>query len=410
MKIFPDKSINPVLVFNCHYNGLSIIQALGRQKIPVYALDAYRDIGTFSRYAKFWKCPDPLKDEKSFINFLLEKVALFSCPPVLFPTNDHWAMAISKYKSKLGKFCFPCVADWEVVRLILNKDKFTSWAFQKGYPVPRTYPVEEIIRNKYIEFPIVAKPISRRFLGSNKNAYELAVQLDKIRMILIRDKASFVDFIHLNQDLLPYIFFQEYVPGMAHDMYTVGIYANKKHQVLGIFTGKKVRGFPPDIGDCIIGQVEKLPPALINIVKDMVKDIKYTGIAEFEFKKNCKTSEYKLIEVNPRSWSWIGITPYCGVNLPLIAYYDLTGIKNVKYQECKLETGEVKYVKILQDFLNCLFGYKKIGFPKYHLSFRQWLKSLKAKKIVLAEFALDDPIPGLYALCCFLTEIVPFKN
>ena len=46
----------------------------------------------------------------------------------------------------------------------------------------------------------------------------------------------------------------------------------------------------------------------------IVKDLNYSGIAEFEYKKDLSTGRYRLIEVNPRSWSWIGITPACGVS------------------------------------------------------------------------------------------------
>ena len=33
----------------------------------------------------------------------------------------------------------------------------------------------------------------------------------------------------------------------------------------------------------------------------------------------------RLVEVNGRSWLWIKLAAYSGVNLPLIQYYDLTG-------------------------------------------------------------------------------------
>ena len=34
---------------------------------------------------------------------------------------------------------------------------------------------------------------------------------------------------------------------------------------------------------------------------------------------------YKLLEINGRTWSWIKLATYSGINLPLIQYYDLTG-------------------------------------------------------------------------------------
>ena len=93
--------MSPALVFNCHYNGLSIIQELGRHGVPVYALDSGRSVGTVSRYARHWPCPNPLHDEDGFIQFLIEKGGEFDQKPVLFPTNDHWATAIARHKPEL---------------------------------------------------------------------------------------------------------------------------------------------------------------------------------------------------------------------------------------------------------------------------------------------------------------------
>lgn len=104
-------------------------------------------------------------------------------------------------------------------------------------------------------------------------------------MTIISDASEFTQFSTKYEKYLDYFLFQEYIPGMADQMYTVGIYANKEHKVLGLFTGRKVRGFPPDIGDCIVGQNEQMPPEITECVKQMVKDLKYTGMAEFEFKK-----------------------------------------------------------------------------------------------------------------------------
>lgn len=54
-------------MFNCHYNGLSIIQDLGRQGVHVYALDNNCSVGALSRYAQFRKVPDPARNEEGFI-------------------------------------------------------------------------------------------------------------------------------------------------------------------------------------------------------------------------------------------------------------------------------------------------------------------------------------------------------
>jgi D-aspartate ligase len=126
----------------------------------------------------------------------------------------------------------------------------------------------------------------------------------------------------------------------------------------------------------------------------MVHDLGYSGIAEFEFKKDPLTGEFRLIEINPRSWSWIGITPACDVSLPWIAYADLTGVDSVEYTESTVGNGEVVYLKLLADLRNCLHSYRKIGYPEYHMGLWAWLKEMSGKKRVYAEFSWDDPIIG----------------
>lgn len=390
--------MSSAFVFNCHYNGLSIIQELGRHGIPVYALDATRSVGTASRYARYWPCPDPLCDENAFIQFLIEKGSEFDQKPVLFPTNDHWATAIARHKQELEQWYLPCVADGPVVDLLISKDRFYQWAMERNYPVPRSYSADEILEGEGDIFPLIAKPVARRSPNLCADHLDLDKFLDAHRMTVINNISEYRSFISQYAGYLEYFLFQEYVPGMADRMHTVGIYASRQHEVLGLFTGRKVRGFPPNIGDCIVGQGEKMPEEIIACVKEMVRDLGYSGIAEFEFKKDPSTGEFRLIEINPRSWSWIGITPACGVSLPWIAYADMTGTESIKYTKSAVENGEVVYLKLIDDLRNCLHAYRKIGYPEYHMGLRAWLREMRGKKRVYAEFSWDDPVVGLRAL------------
>jgi len=189
-------------------------------------------------------------------------------------------------------------------------------------------------------------------------------------------------------------------------MYTVGIYADRNYEVKGLFTGRKVRGYPPDIGDCIVGQVEEVPKEIKTLVKGICKSICYHGIAEFEFKRDALSGQFKLIEINPRSWSWIGITPACGVSLPWMAYADLTGLESIQYKECDLPSGSVKYIKVLADMKNCLYGNRQLGFQDWDMTISQWRASLQADKIVCAEFAKDDLMIGVRAFYSFIKSII----
>jgi len=393
------------LVFNCHYNGLSIIQELGRRGVEVLALDCVRSIGTYSRFATFLRCPDPQVAESAFIDFLMRLGPAFRDKPVLFPTNDHWAVSVSRHKEQLSQYYLACVADYAAIELVVEKQRFYEWALSNKYPVPRSWRSGAINEIPGGIFPLAAKPEYRRIASDDQKTGSRAHMLDRLRLTVLKDRKALTDFIAKHAEFLPYLLFQEYVEGLSDCMYTVGVYADRSYTVKGLFTGRKVRGYPPDIGDCIVGQVEEVPNEIKDLVKGICKSIGYHGIAEFEFKRDAVTGQFKLIEINPRSWSWVGITPACGVSLPWMAYADLTGIEPVTYAECTLPTGSVKYVKVLEDMKNCLYRNRRLGFHDWDMTIFQWWKSLDAKQIVYAEFAKDDIMVGIRATYAFIKSI-----
>jgi predicted ATP-grasp superfamily ATP-dependent carboligase len=322
----------------------------------------------------------------------------FEEKPVLFPTNDQWTVTIARYKTRLEKWYRPCVADDNVVELLINKAQFYKWGMEHDYPVPKIYSPEDLERSDSRLFPIIAKPNARRIPDLCANNANLGSFLDTHRMTILRDFNEYKDFLARYCEYIDFFLFQEYVAGMADQMYTIGIYANREHEILGLFSGRKVRGFPPDIGDCIVGQGERMPEEIISCVKEIVRKLKYSGIAEFEFKKDSLTGELRLIEINPRSWSWIGITPACGVSLPWIAYSDMTGIEHVAFKRSNVEDGRVIYLKLISDLQNCLFSYKKMGYPQLHKSPFEWMREMRGKEKIFAEFSRDDPLVSLHAL------------
>ena len=114
--------------------------------------------------------------------------------------------------------------------------------------------------------------------------------------------------------------------------------------------------------------------------------IGYRGIAGLEYKLDREDGQYKLLDFNPRLMLSDGLTAYCGINLPLMQYLDLTG-------QTLAPSGEhpqgVKWLESMADFE---------AFKQYHargqLGFREWLNSLRGAR-VFALFAWDDPLPFL---------------
>jgi len=359
-------------------------------------MDSQRSIGTYSKYATYVKCPDPQNNEDAFIRFLFDYCSKQSEKPVLFPTNDQWAIALSRYKKMLSEVSIPCVAEWDAIEVLIHKDKFYGIGQSRGYLTPKTWNFESIQVIPDKDFPVVAKPLFRR-ASSNTDIKNFLSNMDRLRLTVLNTKDHLNVFLEKEEDFIENLLFQEYVRGMSDCMYTVGIYADGNADILGSFTGHKVRGYPANNGDCIVGEKALVPDYVLENTKRIVKDLHYTGIAEFEYKKDEITGIYKLIEVNPRSWSWIGITPACGVNLPLIAFSNLTG-KNFPSIGSGTGTNTVKYVKIFEDLLNCLFRYRN-DYPEWSKSFVAWEKDIRADEVIFAEYNAEDwPILFIAAL------------
>jgi D-aspartate ligase len=77
------------------------------------------------------------------------------------------------------------------------------------------------------------------------------------------------------------------------------------------------------------------------------QSIGYRGIAGLEYKRDREDNQYKLLDFNPRLMLSDGLTAYCGINLPLIQYLDLTCQKPAPRREY---TEGVKWLDTIADF------------------------------------------------------------
>jgi len=389
---------HPAVVFNCGYNGLSIIQDLGRRGVPCVAMDTSRSIGTYSRYARYVRCPDPSVDEKGFVEFLHAHCSGYPLKPVLFPTNDHYAMAVSRHKRRLEEVSIPCVGDWEAVRLVIDKDRFYALGQERGYRTPRTYSLDELGTLPDGAFPLAAKPKHRR-VSADAGEDTFHKEMDRLRLTVIDDRSALEAFLAREARWLPHLVFQEYVPGLSNSMYTVGVYAAPGGEVRARFSGRKVRDYPADIGDCVVGENASVPDHVLDEVDRVVRELGLSGILEFEYKRHDATGELVLIEVNPRSWSWVGITSHAGADLPWTAYLDLTGrAADLPAPGPQPADGAVRYAKVVQDAINSLFRYGD-DHPAWRRGPVAWWRELHGPgRVVKAEFQGDDPLVAARAL------------
>ena len=381
-------------VFNCDYNGLSVIQALGRRGVEVRALDSRRAIGTRSRYAQYCPVPDPMVDEDGFIQALWRYRGSVDANPVLIPTNDHWAETLARHQLDLAAGFECCVSGYETVSLLLDKERFGRWGQSVGLPVPRVWSVDEALANPNLPFPVAVKANSRRKSGQGVSWSRAA---DRLRFRPCKDQAELEAVLGEARHAGVPVFLQEVINGRSDAMRTIGLFA-RDGEILGLIFGEKHRGFPPRFGDCVVGIAMPAPEWALGLVQRACRELRYTGVAEFEVMVDSESKERFLIEINPRSWSWVGVTEPAGVPLAWLAFRNLAFGEGPEETQLGCPEGQsVYYAKLLADLQNTMLWYRFSDAKDWVFSPRGWWKTFSGRNGVFAEFARDDPLVALMA-------------
>jgi D-aspartate ligase len=293
-------------------NGLAAIRSLGRAGIPVYAVDHRSSpLGFRSRYARALRSPDPAVEPEAYV----ECLAQVGKTGVLFPTHDPPLNAVARHGDSLTGFLRP-FPGWDVLARIQNKRAQLEAAAEIGVDIPETrHPQsagEATAAGDELGYPVLVKPaepvdFKRRF---RKQAFRCESRAELERAYA--DAEPFEPMV------------QELVPGGDGELYSLGSYLRADGEPLALFCGRKLLQTPPGIGTCRVGEAVWVQD-VVDAGLRLLRALGFHGISQVEFKRDPRSGRYKLMEVNPRLWQWHGLAAACGVDVPLIAYRDLTG-------------------------------------------------------------------------------------
>lgn len=385
-----------VIVLGGSFPALGIVQSLGLRDIECWVCAPVRAIATRSRYARYCYVPDPADDSDGMVAKLLELLDRMTAKPILIPADDQYAQTIARNRHLLQQKATLCVADSKVVDLLIDKRRFTSWAAELGLSSPSASAASHFRPGETLRFPVVARSIEHGRSLNFPNA-----SLPTLRFALIRTLEEWEVFRKTYDDSLSNLIVQEFVPGNTADMFSIGTYIDRQSRIKGVFVGRKIRGYPAMFGDARAGQNDVVPEWVLEEVRFIAKELKYSGIAEFEYKRDCLSGQFRLIEVNPRSWSWIAATIASPADIPWIAYQDLSDGKPSETTYNR-SPGSIRYVRLLWDFVGVTFLYRS-DYPDWTMTPMQWWKSLSADRLVIAEFGRRDWPLAFWSIVQFIT-------
>lgn len=361
--------------------GLTAARCLGREGISVRGADVSTERPAFrSRYCKAQVCPDPLRQPDDLLRFLTRQVG-GSGQAVLLPTSDAFFLFLSRHRAALAdRFLMNLPAE-DVAESVVNKRGLYELAAANGTAFPKscfpgTYEEALVIKDA-LRYPAFIKPYWghqwRAYFGGQHKGFKVRSPeefLDRFREVLASGHSALV---------------QSYITSTDDNLFSLSVYLSRTGEVLAAFPRRQVRQYPPNSGTVTLAISERNPELVANGTR-FCQSIGYRGIAGLEYKRDREDGQYKLLDFNPRLMLSDALTAYCGMNLALIQYLDLTG----QHPAARHEYLEgVKWLDSIEDFR---------AFRQYHeageLGFKDWLKSFGGAR-VFALFAWDDPVPFL---------------
>ena len=379
--------MNKAVVLGCNYYiGLSIIRCLGREGIHVVACDYDFDnsYGAKSKYiSEFLKIENLNNFGEEAFQGLIEYGKKQDEKPVLLPTHDKYVEFIDEYYDELEKYYLISQAKGLNSKLL---DKWTLYdiAKENGVKIPATINANdenlvEKVKNE-VGFPCIIKPVDTvEFTKIFRNKVFICNNVEEMEEGIKKAKDNDIE-----------IFVQEIVPGFDDCMLTYDYYIDRSGKTTHYMTAQKQRQWPINFGaSCFT--IQKYNQKLIDMSKPFLENIGYRGFGEIEYKRHEKTGEIYLIEINARTTNFNNLIYKVGLNMPYIAYLDLTG---------QLKESDCKYIDYDTN-LAFIYGFEDMVAIWRYARTKQVsiLKSLKisfSRKWAPAIFAINDLKPWFF--------------
>jgi len=298
---------------------------------------------------------------------------------VLFPTRDDTVAMCARNLPALSQVFRPTTPPWEVIRQANDKRLTYRLAVENAVPVPRTWELGGGPPPADWAFPSIIKPSIREKIN--------ALTVDKAWRVENREDCE--ERYAEAARLLPAeeILLQELIPGGGAEQMSFAALAFDGEAVCSL-VARRTRQFPMDIGraSTFVETVED--PEVSDLGRRVVSALGHTGLVEVEFKRDPRTGEPKLLDINPRLWGWHTIGRRAGVDFAHLAWLTAQGERP---EPTEAPPG-VRWVWPAGDVPTALR--EMLG---RRLRPRDYVRSFR-RPADLATVAFDDPLPAILEL------------
>jgi D-aspartate ligase len=364
------------------YQGLGIARSLGRRGVPICVLDDEHSIAMASRYVGHRLRVADLRTADATVDALMRAADTMRLDGwVVYPTRDETVAAIAGRRDRLAKrFRIP-TPGWETVSAVWDKRETYRLAAELGIATPRTWIPQDEGDLSQIPFdaPLVIKPAVKEkfFYATGAKAWRAD------------DAATLRELYRRAAAIVPpgEVMIQELVPGGGDSQYAYCALF-KEGAAVADMTVLRRRQHPSDFGRSST-YVETVDlPLLAEPSARFLKAIEFYGLVELEYKHDRRDGEWKLLDVNARTWGYHTLGPAAGVDFPYLLYRDQLGLS---VPRLRARPG-VRWIRVVTDMPNAVRD-----MAAGDLKVRDYLRTLPDVDTE-AVFSWRDPLPGLYEL------------
>lgn len=366
-----------VVILGGAHGTLALARSLGARNVPVWLVSSDTPLPRFSRYAhRTITWPGPR--EEGAVAFLLDLAATRGLRGfVLIPSGDAEVRLVSQAMGQLSEVFDVVLPPWERLKWVCEKPLLYRRARELGLAVPLTYELGSLEQAATTElrFPVVLKP---NMGGRSQFARAKAIRADNQEAFLGAYGWA------AEQVGIQNVVVQEMIPGGGESQFSYAALWNQGAPVAE-FTARRTRQFPVDFGytSTFVEIVDE--PQLVEAARRLLGSIGHHGLVEVEFKRDARDGSMKILDVNPRPWTWFGLAAAAGVDLGAMLWAVRSGDK-VAAVSARPDTSWMYLVRDVVAAGKLISG-GRLNIPAYLRAFgsvRAW-----------ATFSAGDPVPGL---------------
>ncbi|MFF4900121.1 ATP-grasp domain-containing protein [Streptomyces sp. NPDC001068] len=391
MPLDADRDVPGLIVkfgdYPLHHGGVGAIRSLGRLGVPMYAIteDAYTPAASSRYLERAFVWPTTGAEEPDhLVEGLLRVGRRIGRPTVLIPTDEEAAVLIAEHQDALGdRFLFPRVEP-ALPRRLASKQGLHELCLEHGIPSPAAaFPqsYDDIVDfAEKARFPVVAKN-REAFVRRSRPAVNGTTRIATPEGLLTLARAW---------GTRPGVILQEYLPREDAEDWIVHAYFDADSNPGALFTGVKVRSWPPHAGMTANAYVVD-NPELADLAARFIKQIGFTGVIDLDLRFDRRDGRYKLLDFNPRMGAQFRLfESESGVDVVRAMHLDLTGRR---VPEGEQRAGHRYVVENID--VPALLAYRRSGYTTPHAPGRP-------SGTELAWFAGDDPLPFVTMLARFV--------